>query len=48
MVSLRTSLDKIPGIKEQLKNSSSLLLKEYYSNLDELDDIRKILHEEKF
>ena len=46
MVSLRTSLDKIPGIKEQLKNSSSLLLKEYYNNLDELDDIRKILHEE--
>ena len=45
MVSLRTSLDKIPGIKEQLKNSSSLLLKEYYNNLDELDDIRKILHE---
>ena len=45
MVSLRTSLDKIPGIKEQLKNSNSLLLKEYYNNLDELDDIRKILHE---
>ena len=45
MVSLRTSLDKIPGIKEQLKNSSSLLLKEYYNNLDELDDIRDILHE---
>lgn len=45
MVSLRTSLDKIPGIKEQLKNSNSLLLKEYYNNLDELDDIRVILHE---
>lgn len=45
MVSLRTSLDKIPGIKEQLKNTSSLLLKEYYNNLDELDDIRDILHE---
>ena len=45
MVSLRTSLDKIPGIKEQLKNSNSLLLKEYYNNLDELDDIRDILHE---
>ena len=42
MVSLRTSLDKIPGIKEQLKNSNSLLLKEYYNNLD---DIRDILHE---
>ena len=45
MVSLRTSLDKIPSIKEQLKDTSSLLLKEYYNNLDELDDIRALLHE---
>ena len=44
MVSLRTSLDKIPHIKNQLKTSNSQLLKEYYNNLDELDDIREILH----
>src|SRR5471030_2565587 len=44
MLSLKASLDKIPAIKELLKYANSELLKEYYENLDELDDIRKLLN----
>lgn len=43
MVSLRSSLEKIPAIKESLKGVSSNLLKEYYNELDELEDIKEIL-----
>ena len=43
MVSLRTSLEKIPRIKEVLKNTSSEILKEYYNDLDELLDIKELL-----
>ena len=44
LVSLRTSLDKIPQIKEQLKNTHSKLLREYEANLDGLEDISELLH----
>ena len=40
---LKASLDKIPAIKELLKYANSDLLKEYYENLDELDDVRRLL-----
>jgi DNA mismatch repair protein MutS len=43
MLSLKASLNKIPAIKELLKYANSHLLKEYYENLDELDDVRKLL-----
>lgn len=43
MVSLRTSLEKIPSIKEVLKGASSEILKEYYKDLDELSDIKELL-----
>lgn len=43
MLSLKASLDKIPAIKELLKYANSELLKDYYENLDELADIRRLL-----
>ncbi|OOM77430.1 DNA mismatch repair protein MutS [Clostridium puniceum] len=43
MLSLKASLDKIPAVKELLKYANSDLLKEYYENLDELDDVRALL-----
>ena len=43
MVSLRSSLSKLPYIKELLKNTSSDLLKEYYEELDLLEDIKTLL-----
>ena len=43
MVSLRNSLDKIPNVKSLLSNSKSKILKEYYSELDELTDVRELL-----
>lgn len=43
MLSLKASLNKIPAIKELLKYANSDLLKEYYENLDELDDVRRLL-----
>jgi len=43
MLSLKASLDKIPAIKELLKYANSHLLIEYYENLDELDDVRRLL-----
>ncbi|SFC17514.1 DNA mismatch repair protein MutS [Clostridium uliginosum] len=43
MLSLKASLEKIPYIKELLKDANSELLKEYYENLDELSDVRKLL-----
>ena len=43
MVSLRASLEKIPKVKEELKEVNSSLLKEYENELDELSDIKEIL-----
>lgn len=43
MLSLKASLDKIPAIKELLKYANSNLLREYYEDLDELDDVRRLL-----
>lgn len=43
MISLKSSIDKIPALKELLKYAKSPLLKEYYENLDELSDIRNLL-----
>ena len=45
MISLKSSLEKIPSIKENLKGASSKLLKDYYNNLDELTDIKNLLSE---
>lgn len=44
-MSLKSSLDKLPCIKELLKNTSSELLKGYYENLDELIDVRDLLND---
>lgn len=43
LVSLRSSLSKIPGIKNQLKECSSSLLKEWFNDLDELLDVNELL-----
>ena len=43
MISLRTSLEKIPGIKAELKNVNSPLLVQYERELDELEDIKDLL-----
>lgn len=43
MVSLRTSLTKLPAIKELLSTCSSPLLKDYFNSLDTLDDIKNLL-----
>ena len=43
MVSLRTSLSKLPGIKEHLKKAESTILKDWYEKLDVLEDINDLL-----
>ncbi len=43
MVSLRTSLSKLPGIKSHLKESESAILKRWYKDLDVLEDINHTL-----
>ncbi|AQM61311.1 DNA mismatch repair protein MutS [Clostridium baratii] len=43
MVSLRTSLTKLPAIKELLSTCKSPLLKDYFNSLDTLDDIKNLL-----
>ncbi|MGG7217578.1 DNA mismatch repair protein MutS [Clostridium butyricum] len=43
MLSLKSSLSRIPEIKELLKYAKSPLLCEYYGNLDTLDDVRDLL-----
>ena len=43
MISLKNSLSKLPAIKSLLSSSTSNLLKEYYENLDVLEDIKTIL-----
>ncbi len=45
LLSLKSSLDKLPCIKEFLKDTSSELLKGYYENLDELIDVRDLLND---
>ena len=45
MISLKYSLERIPLIKEKVKNANSVILKEYYENLDELTDIKDLLVE---
>jgi DNA mismatch repair protein MutS len=44
MVSLKSSLEKIPNLKESLSNAKSPLLKEYFNDLDELTDIKELLN----
>ncbi|WWU63350.1 DNA mismatch repair protein MutS [Clostridium baratii] len=43
MVSLRTSLTKLPAIKGLLSTCKSPLLKDYFNSLDTLDDIKNLL-----
>lgn len=43
MVSLRTSLTKLPSIKDLLSTCKSPLLKDYFNSLDTLDDIKNLL-----
>lgn len=45
LLSLKTSLQKIPLLKNELKNASSDYLKYIFENLDELSDIEKLLEE---
>lgn len=43
MLSLKSSLEKLPMVKKLLEDRSSDLLKEYYDELDELTDIKDLL-----
>ena len=43
MISLKSSLEKIPTVKKALEDATSPILKEYYNNLDELTDIKDLL-----
>ncbi|GAA0086212.1 DNA mismatch repair protein MutS [Clostridium sp. CTA-7] len=43
LVSLRCSLEKLPGIKKHLSSANSCILKEWYKELDELTDIKELL-----
>src|SRR3712207_9215152 len=43
LISLKNSVEKIPDIKNVLKEFSSPLLKDMYINLDELKDIYNLL-----
>ena len=43
MVCLRTSLTKLPAIKDLLSTCKSPLLKDYFNSLDTLDDIKNLL-----
>ncbi|WP_055070751.1 DNA mismatch repair protein MutS [Clostridium massiliamazoniense] len=45
LLSLKTSLQKIPSLKKELSNCSSPYLKFIYDNLDELSDIESLLTE---
>lgn len=45
LISLKASIEKIPGIKNILSNFTSKLHLEMYKNLDELEDVYKILDE---
>lgn len=43
LISLRNSIEKLPGIKEHLSKANSDILKEWFNDLDELNDIKEIL-----
>lgn len=43
MITLRNSLEKLPELKKVVANCNSNLLKELYENLDELQDIYKLI-----
>ena len=43
LVSLRTSLSKLPTIKNELKKAESTLLKTWYEKLDVLEDVKELL-----
>jgi DNA mismatch repair protein MutS len=43
MLSLKSSLEKLPMVKKLLEDRSSDLLEEYYDELDELTDIKDLL-----
>ena len=43
LISLKTSLSKLPSIKEELSKANSNLLKNWYQNLDSLEDIKDLL-----
>ncbi len=43
MITLKNSLEKIPYVKQTLKNCESKKLKELYENLDELRDIHELI-----
>ncbi|MBD7911538.1 MULTISPECIES: DNA mismatch repair protein MutS [Clostridium] len=44
MVSLKSSLEKIPNLKKSLSSSESPILREYFNDLDELTDIKDLLN----
>ena len=43
LISLRNSIEKLPGIKEHLSKANSDILKEWFNELDELNDIKDLL-----
>ena len=45
MITLRNSLSKLPDVKNVLKSCNTSLLKELYENLDELQDIYKLVEQ---
>lgn len=43
LISLRNSIEKLPGIKNHLSKANSDILKEWFDELDELKDIKDLL-----
>ena len=43
LVSLKCSIEKLPGIKKHLSEATSTILMEWHNNLDELTDIKELL-----
>lgn len=43
LISLRNSIDKLPGIKTHLSKANSNILKEWFNELDELIDVKTLL-----
>lgn len=43
LISLKCSLEKLPGIKKHLSDATSAILKEWHNDLDELTDIKELL-----
>ncbi|WP_418223747.1 DNA mismatch repair protein MutS [Clostridium isatidis] len=43
LISLKCSLEKLPGIKKHLSDATSAILKEWHNDLDELTDIKDLL-----